>query len=450
MKTLHLSIIAIISIIIIGAISFIVILDARHTLPSIESESRGCLVVLHPHENNLVLKERTLISVSRIEANQTTQPCTYLNQDHLQKISTLLRKALSGADGCKDGTEVCQVSYGISSERSYGFGISVPDSQDYEQSLTPEDAKLLVNQLRLFSDGYIYYGTVIFDNKYYLVVLQTSDEDTSAQVETKFLEPIDYTPVSLQREESINYTLLVKTWATYGRPAAIDLWASSAARDSGLDVSFESGHLVIPERSETDSKLIIKADKNAKDGIYRIHVGGRINGEGLIGSNCVLYMVCPVIQIGNSNWQIETFGTDSNMAMGGKPPLKDIWAELKLNKEQFNKADIVEIRAYVINNSTKRIVLDTKELVIKVIKGTSVGYYDNLYGIRAVGYSENDKLVLEPNSTTLLARPFYWDQTTFHGFEEGKRLEPRKYNMMMSFGSYNGTVWHDDVWFEIK
>ncbi|MGI0009433.1 MAG: hypothetical protein ACRD92_07415 [Nitrosopumilaceae archaeon] len=188
MKTLHLSLIAIVIIAIIGTIAFVMILDVRHTLPAITNTKTGC-VVLHSYADDIVPKQRTWISVSRIEGNQTTQACTYLDENMLQKIP-YLSEALVGADGCMDKTEICQVSRGMSISHDYGFGISVDDSQDYEHSLTPEDAKLLVKEVNLSFDGYIYYGTVIIDGKYYLVVLQTSDESADAQAET-YPVPID-------------------------------------------------------------------------------------------------------------------------------------------------------------------------------------------------------------------------------------------------------------------
>jgi len=41
------------------------------------------------------------------------------------------------------------------------------------------------------------------------------------------------------------------------------------------------------------------------------------------------------------------------------------------------------------------------------------------------------KITIKPNSDTILARPFYWDQ----------QVSPGKYGLYLSIGGYNGAVW---------
>jgi hypothetical protein len=122
--------------------------------------------------------------------------------------------------------------------------------------------------------------------------------------------------------------------------------------------------------------------------------------------------------------------------------------ELELNKEEFMDGDIAEIKAYLVNNSTETITFTPRELLISVIKTQPVGYYDNMYGIDA-RYESDEMIVLEPETRTLLVRPFYWDQTTFQGFDDEKRLDSREHKMIATFVGGNYT-WNNDVWFAIR
>ena len=70
------------------------------------------------------------------------------------------------------------------------------------------------------------------------------------------------------------------------------------------------------------------------------------------------------------------------------------------------------------------------------------------YGIDARNESGNS-ITIEPNSKTLLVRPFYWDQMTFENFDEEHRLKQSSRKMTATFVAGEHT-WKDNTWFEIK
>lgn len=250
------------------------------------------------------LKERTWISVVKI-ANPSEivkgKCIVVVSQEIISKIPALV-KAMSGADGCAAGTEVCEVSYGISSATGDpSLGITILDKDDYELTVSHDEAIEIAKQFRTtttglgIDDGHSAAGAVVlaYNNSFYALYLHTADtkEGIGAQVEAKFVEPSTAavvaaypTPAVLEKDRSLSYTVMLKTWATYGGPAEVDLRAATMA-DSGLQVRIEPDHLVIPERSEAKAKLVI-SNYDGRPGNYEIRVAGRINNSSTLFGPC--------------------------------------------------------------------------------------------------------------------------------------------------------------------
>ncbi len=379
--------------------------------------------------DELILKNRTWISVTRIDSHDILEKCTIINPGLISKLPKL-GTALKGADGCKDGTEVCEVSYGVSRSG---------DSEDYELSVSAEEARSIVKQIGLTIGEYRSFGTLAYDNKFYLLELFTTDGETGVQAEVSFAEPIGSEPILLRKGDSIAYTLKAKTWATYGKPAELDLQALASARDSGLDVRFEPSKLVVPERSEASAKLIITADENARDGRYDIAASAIVNnGGGGFLPACHHSSSCAVVQIGDSDWQIRTYGSDSYGSIGGKKAPEWLRVNVETNKDVYSRDESVEIEAYVINDSEEEIVLDKDLGLIIQVLGSS----GSLYGIDAHIF-DGESIVLEPESKTLLARPFYWDQETFISLAAPHYVGEGTYTLDMDFAGYQGHFFRD-------
>ena len=196
-----------------------------------------------------------------------------------------------------------------------------------------------------------------------------------------------------------------------------------------------------------NATLFVQASETARDGIYDIRIGGKANGNNA-GLHCG-HTDCPTVQIGDSDWSIRTFGSDTGMGIGsGKPP-ENTSLEIELNKKEFFQGETVEIRAYLANNGTHPIVLDEPmNLLIKAIRADSKGYYSHFYGIDARNESGNS-ITIEPESKVLLVRPFYWDQMTFENLDEEYRVEEGSRKITATLVAREHT-WKDDTQFEIK
>ncbi|MCV0367747.1 MAG: hypothetical protein K5798_10865 [Nitrosopumilus sp.] len=360
----------------------------------------------------------------------------------------VVNQLLVGADGCKNGTEICKIPSGVSLDRQYSFlpsDILLSDNDQFSVSLDAQQAEYLLSVMDWKNVGDSFFNTVQWNEKQYFLVLSTFDS-TKTPVVKMNLVGTSHEPVSLERGMTLEYPIRVDAWATYGAPAQIDLFAVHNAKDSGIKVWVEPETMMISERSNATSTLFIRASDNAKDGIYDIRVIGQANGN-----NASLYCsntVCPTVNIGNSVWEIRTFGSNGGMGIGGISTPENTWMELELNKSEFSDGDVAEIKAYLVNNSTETVQFTRGELLITVIKTQPVGYYDQLYGIHA-RYESDKIIVLEPKSTALLVRPFYWNQTTFQSFDDEHRLEPKQYRMISRFVG-EGNTWYDDAWFEVK
>lgn len=386
---------------------------------------------LTPAESDLV-KDRNWISVAKIDSamgvrNGIDAPCTIVTPDLASKIPALTT-AMKGADGCADGTEICQVSYGISRGG---------DEADYELTVTKEEAADILKEIRFeeYNAAMLAKG-----DSFYMMWFHSIEEGTStgAQIETRFLEPFPSTPVSLVPGQSVNYTLAVKTWATYGGPARIDLSASSSARDSGLLVELEPSSLEIPERSEARAILKITATEGARDGTYDINVGGRINDNGYIPEGPCSYGQCKV-RVGNSSWQIQTFGIGTYVGQYGPHKVPD-WLRLDVetDKQVYATGEPVEIKAYLVNDGTENLTVDRSaaRLMMSVARA---------YIIDAFDFASADSIIVEPKSKVLLVRPFIWDQKTFRSGEEPFLVQGGQYNIAVSFSGVENYVLHNST-----
>ena len=361
----------------------------------------------------------------------------------------MINRLLVGADGCKNETEVCKIPSGVSIDRSYPFlpsGTYISDNDKFTVSIDEMQAKHLLSVVDWKVEGDSHYSAVQWGKNQYLLILSTFDNVVTPVVRMD-LVGTSSDPVSLERGMTLNYPIHISTWATYGAPAQIDLFAVQDARDSGIKAWVEPKTLMVPERSNATSTLFIHASENTQDSLYDIRVIGKAN-ENNAGLYCSS-TTCPTVSIGDSDWSIHTFGSNTGMGIGSGAAPEDTFLKLELNKKEFFEGEIVEIRAYLVNNGTQQIVLDEPmSLLIKAIRADSKGYYDHFYGIDARNESDNS-IIVEPNSKALLVRPFYWDQMTFENLDEEHRLEPSSRKMTATFVAREHT-WKDNTWFEIK
>lgn len=393
-------------------------------------------------------KERTWISVSRFAGMPQTihdKRCTIVTSDLLSEIPKL-EAALKGADGCADGTEVCQVSYGMSMSTLYDIA-AVDDSQDYELSLSKEEVEKITSDVGIVGN----LAVLAYKDNFYLLALNTADSDeVGIQMATEFVEPVTWHPVPLEQGQSLEYTILIKTWATYGGPAEFVLKAGTLAKDSGLDIKLEPDHLVMQERSEARVKMTITAGNDAKDGIYDMHVTGRINDSiPLQSSLCGLGAQCPVIQIGDSNWEIRTYGSSTGFGMYSQyaPPV-GLWLDVRTDKQAYAEGEPVQMEAYLVNKRNERAVIDEgARLIVQIADLNRKDDYDYVLSIDSILSSQANKtIVVEPKSEVLLARAFQWDQKTFESFDFDSPSYPAvsgTYAVSASFSGYQGYVFHD-------
>lgn len=136
------------------------------------------------------LKERTWISVAKLSAlpKVSKEKCTIVTQDLLARLPAL-SNALKGADGCAAGTEVCEVSYGMSGTMvDLGLGVSVSDKEDYKLSLTKVEAEAIAGELGISEPrkAILSYN----DSLYVLYLASAATQDVGAQMESKFVEPV--------------------------------------------------------------------------------------------------------------------------------------------------------------------------------------------------------------------------------------------------------------------
>ena len=390
-------------------------------------------------------KKYITVSASNVDHSKIPDSLPVYEIDDLSD-NIMIETLLAGADGCKNEIEVCSISRGISVDTMYSFGISVTDSDQYSVTLNEEQAQELMSQIQWTIQDNSVYSVVSYNNEYYLLVLSTFDNIRTPDVAMRLIG-VSSDPATLKRYSILEYQIQLDTWATYGADAEITLDSMNSARDSGIKTWVEPSTIIVPERSSVNATLFVQASETARDGIYDIRIGGKANGNNA-GLHCG-HTDCPTVQIGDSDWSIRTFGSNSGMGIGsGKSP-ENTSLEIELNKKEFFQGETVEIRAYLANNGTHPIVLDEPmNILIKAIRADSKGYYSHFYGIDARNESGNS-ITIEPGTKALLVRPFYWDQMTFENLDEEYRVEEgsRKITATLVAGEH---TWKDNTWFEIK
>jgi len=445
MKTTHLSIITGFGIATVVAVGIYILIFPISITSNYDNPS--CNQAPNVSRDEITLKKITWLSVMEIEKNQTKLDCTSLTNETLSGLPKL-EQALSGADQCKQGQEnICSFPSGVSLIMAANGIIPVEDRVNYKAGLTQDDAHILLNSVNLASNGNLVVGDVKYGDKYYQIILFSSDKPGSSQVYPRFTPEPSYTLDNLTKGESINYTITLQTLETFGKPTQVELYPKISARDSGLDVKIIPNILSIPERSSVNATMMVTAGQNVQDGIYDIGFSGKVSNGGFSGG--MAQTNCPCIKIGNSDWTISTFESGGGY-WGGKDPPYWLKVETVTDKQIYHIGDVVEIKNFIVNDSPNKVTLDNEpRLFVHVYNQVNdTGAYRYFYGIDAI--NDGKPIVLEPHSVTMIARPFYWDQSDLRIDSVLHKVMPGKYHIDMSFGSYNGTVWASDVSIVIK
>ena len=407
MKTLHLSIIIILGIAAVVAVGIYVLISPS-TILSTEDIS-SCNPAPNSSRDVITLKQITWMSVMEIEKNQTKLDCTSVNSETFSALPKL-EQALSGADQCKQGKdEVCSFPSGIGGMTVISDGIiPVDDRINYQTSLTQDEANSLSDNVRLASNGDLVVGDVEYNGKYYQIILWTKDTPPTLQVSADYAPEPNAIPYDLEIGKSINYTITVKTLTTFGMPAKVQLYPIIPALDSGLNARFVPDVLFISERSKANATMIITAGPHAQNGTYQIRFAGKILDGGFAGE--MRGNQCPCIRIGDSDWTIRTYDGNGG-GWGGKPSLPWLKVETVTDKQLYHTGEIVEIKNFIINDSPNRVTLENgmRMFVDMYNQVNGTGAYRYFYGIDAL--YDGKPISLEPHSKTLIARPFYWDQS---------------------------------------
>lgn len=440
MNTIHLSLIVTVGIaMVVTAGVYIMVFPNSVTSNDINP---SCNPAPNISRDKITLKQVTWISVMEIDKNQTKLDCTSLTDENLSNLPSV-EQALNGADQCKQGKDnICSFPSGVSITMVSDGIIPIEDRVNYAASLTNDESNSLLDEIKLDPHGSQAVGDVQYDDKYYQIMLSSSDKPGSSQVYPRFTPEPGYTPDDLVKDQSINYTITLQTLATFGRPAKVELYPVISALDSGLTARITPNALFIPERSTVNATMIVTAGTNAQNGTYPIGFSGKVLDGGFSGG--MVRSECPCIRIGNSDWTINTFDSGGGYWSGKDPP-SWLKSEITTDKQVYHVGDTVEIKNFLVNNSPNKITLDNElRLFIHVYNQVNdTGAHRYFYGIEAT--NDGKPVVLEPHSMTMIARPFYWDQSDLRSESISHKVVPAKYHVDMSFGSYNGTVWDDDV-----
>lgn len=398
--------------------------------------------------DKIPLKQVTWISVMEIEKNQTKLNCTSLTDENLSNLPPI-EQALNGADQCKQGKDnICSFPSGVSITMVSDGIIPIEDRVNYVASLTNDETNSLLDEIRLDLHGSQAVGDVQYGSKYYQIMLSSSDKPGSSQVYPRFTPEPGYTLDDLVKGKSINYTITLQTLATFGRPVKVELYPVISALDSGLTAKIIPNVIFIPERSSVNATMKVTAGPNAQNGTYRVGFSGKVFDGGFSGG--MLRSECPCIRIENSDWTISTFDSGGGGYWSGKDPPSWLKSEITTDKQVYHVGDTVEIKNFLVNDSPNKIRLDNElRLFVHVYNQVNdTGAYRYFYGIEAI--NDGKPVVLEPHSITMIARPFYWDQSDLRSESISHKVVPAKYHVDMSFGSYNGTVWDNDISIVIK
>lgn len=420
---------------------------------------------------NLVLHDRIWISVREADFREASwwvshdndnddpdafpQPaiyCTLLTTDKLDGIPRIAA-AIEGADRCKDGTEVCELPSGMS-----GGG-----EVEYKLSITREETVSIVEEVMMVTNKAILQR----DGKYYLLQLFTTNEDAGLQARLEFQDShfignsthsIEDEIIRLEKGRSITIPFVVRTFATFGKPANITLVAGVDAQDSGLTTTIEPSTFVIPERSTEKGNLTINAGTTAQDGVYQFFINGK---DGWIHTcGMYTYYACPLVQIGDSIWQINT--SSGIIGMGGKAPPEWIRLTTETDMDTYRMGEAITIKSYIENDGDEIVTLSGSRLVIDIGNATvyddpnsSTTALNILYTIDAYPYDGEEDIIIQPHSKVLLVRPFYWNQELGGSLISDEQVlapapvQAGNYTIHTSFAGYEGAVMYDSKGIQI-
>jgi hypothetical protein len=227
-----------------------------------------------------------------------------------------------------------------------------------------------------------------------------------------------------------------KIYSTYGGPATMNLSAWIPVSDSGLNVTFSHSHLVVQERSQVNTTIVIIANPDAKPGIYRVNLAdtlnNNVNNSDSGATGCYVTTVfssydgcLDVTVAGNgSDWFISNT-SGSGVEYGGRfaPP----WfsASVETDKDVYRQGEPIKLSVHITNNGNRTLTLPVRD------SDVIIHFYDRavsfpvafhppsvqipiIFEIRANGASNsNQTIVLAPHSSKLLVREFVWDQKTY-------------------------------------
>ncbi len=448
MKTLHLSIIIGAGIAVFVGIGIFIIVFPNSV--AIAEYNPTCNPAPNSSNENIVLQQITWLSVIEIEKNQTKLDCTTVNSETFSTLPKI-EHALSGADQCMQGKDgVCSFPSGIGLMMVPPSDKIIPmeDNMDYRVSLTQDETNSLLNNVKLVLVGNLTVGDVKYNDKYYQIILWTGNKFNSPQVKAYFTPKIGFVPYDLEKGESVNYTITVQTLATFGVPAKVQLDPINRVHDSGLDVKIVPDVLTIPERSNANATMTITAGPNAQNGTYYIGFLGKIPNGGFAGG--INLDPCPCIRIGHSDWALSTAETPGYGGWGGKDPPKWLQVKTTTDKQVYHIGETVKIESFITNDSPNKITLDNgMRIFVNIynqVNGT--GAYRYFYETDAI--YDGQQIILEPHSTIMIDRPFYWDQSDLRTESVTHKVIPGDYRVDVSFGSYAGSVWDNDMPITIK
>jgi hypothetical protein len=401
--------------------------------------------------NSLPLKQRTWItvrpSIVDLELKVVQGRCTVINDRILAENPKVLA-AMQGTDRCAVRQEVCSISYGI----------TTADARfTYDLTVSQEEAKEIAKNFGIRHGGtfegngvkYDYFtpATFVYNNKLYKLFLNSEDQISSADTTATYLGLPDgmkrFVPVNLTKGESYNRTLLITTYATYGGPADIHLSTDISDQSSGITAEFVPDRLLIPERSNATTTLVVTAPKNVSEGIYEIYIRGFIGSEAnynsMLSLGCHLsgHRTCLHVRVGESNWEIHATTRSGGIGIsGGREPPDWFKAELQTDKDHYAIGEDVAIDLYLVNNGNQPAVLGNQSRAIIFIHNATSSERVNFYSIYAShywrDYDNTPPLVVEPHSKLQIARTFVWDQKT-SAYGELQNVKPGYYVLDLEF-----------------
>ncbi|CUR51377.1 exported protein of unknown function [Nitrosotalea devaniterrae] len=397
MKTLHYSIITGSGISVVLAIGIYLMVFSSVVFSA--GVNPSCSSAPNISRDEIVLKKISWISVTEIEKNQTSLDCTTVTSETFLHIPKL-EHALSGADQCMQGEDgVCSFASGFGTVMISPSSrvIPVDDHTNYRLSLTQDETYFLLGNVNLEHVGNLIAGDVNYDGKYYQVLLYTGDTPNLPQVNTNFaVEPVSTDDLSAGK--SVNYTITVKTLATFGVPVSVVLYPVINAQDSGVTAKIIPDLLSIPERDTVNATLVITAGPEAQNGTYEIGFDGKLQDGGFSGG--MRQTNCPCIRIGDSDWTIRTNYGDSG-SWGGKSPPSWLRVETTTDKNVYHTGESIEVKNFIINDSPNVVTLESNArlfvTVYNQVNGTGAHRY--FYGIDAL--YDGKPITLAPHSKTI-------------------------------------------------